>query len=179
MNKQTDNLSNSIIIFGSSRSNGKTFDAIQLVTKQYSMPIIDLAEYNVEEFNYNYQQNDDFNKIIQKSLAYKNIILATPVYWYTMSAKMKIFVDRWSDLLSANKQLGKKLQSKNLAVITSYASYPDGIDGFEKIFINIASYMKMKYLGCFFYYSGIEQIPSLDNSENSQIFIDKLKKHLL
>ncbi|NQY42460.1 MAG: flavodoxin family protein [Legionellales bacterium] len=178
MSQKKDHKSSSIIIFGSSRSKGKTFEAIQLVTKQFPIPILNLADYNVQEFDYNYQQNDDFTKIIQECLAYDTIILATPVYWYTMSAKMKIFVDRFSDLLSVNKHLGKQLQSKNLAVITSFASYPDGINGFEKIFINIARYMKMHYIGCFFYYSGIDQKPFSNNHSNSQIFISKLQKDI-
>jgi hypothetical protein len=57
-----------------------------------------------------------------------------------MSSSMKKFVDRLSDLLSTDKSIGRLLRKKNLAVISSYSVYPEGKNGFEPLFINIAKY---------------------------------------
>ena len=39
-------------------------------------------------------QNDDMNLLLEKFLDADGIILATPVYWYNVTAQMKTFIDR-------------------------------------------------------------------------------------
>lgn len=39
-------------------------------------------------------QNDDMNWLLDKFLEADGIILATPVYWYNVTAQMKTFIDR-------------------------------------------------------------------------------------
>lgn len=146
--------SDTIIVLGSSRSTGNTYTAVQQVLQQNPADFIDLNHYTIYDYSYdNSNQSDDFKNVTEKVLQYKTIILATPIYWYTMSAVMKRFVDRWTDLLDVNTP---SFAGKNLAVISSYASYPEGKDGFEDIFKNTAKFLNMNYLGCCFYYAGSE-----------------------
>jgi len=72
-------------------------------------------------------------------------ILATPVYWYTMSAQMKVFIDRLTDLITLRKDLGRMLHGKSLAVIASGsdACLPEG---FEFPFRLTCEYLRMKYI---------------------------------
>ena len=165
-----------IIIFGSSRSNGNTFKAVELVlNKIHEAEFINLADYNVSDFDYEHKnKNDDFMKLIGNLLNYKTVILATPVYWYTMSATMKRFVDRLSDLLSTDKDIGKLLRKKNLAIVSSYSIHPEGKDGFEQIFINTAKYLDMNYLGCYFHYSGDDEKIIANNSKLLAKFVGGL-----
>lgn len=88
---------------------------------------------------------------LKKMIQHNPIVLATPVYWYTMSAHMKTFLDRWSDLLDIRKDLGRRLAHKELFVIASYgASIPKG---FEDAFSQTCDYLDMSYKGCLFVYS--------------------------
>lgn len=166
----------SIIIFGSSRSNGNTFAATKLVRDNINEShLLNLADYTVNDFDYDYKnKDDDFMQIIKEVLNYKTIILATPIYWYTMSASMKRFVDRLSDLLSSDKDLGRLLRNKNLAVITSYSIHPEGKDGFETIFINTAKYLGMNYLGCYFHLACDDKKIKENNSTLLKQFIERL-----
>lgn len=161
-------IDNAIIVFGSSRSDGHTREAIDLVLNKLSVPIpvIDLADKKVAEFSYKYNQCDDFHDLIKEVLNYELIVLATPVYWYSVSAKMKCFLDRLSDLLAINKELGRRLRGKKLAVIASYYTYPEGINGFEEPIKNTAAYLGMSYLGAYFHYSG-DEIEGINKSLNS------------
>lgn len=96
---------NPIIIFGSSRSDGDTLEAIKAVIKNRSVPIIDLKNLNIAHYDYNYEnKQDDFLALAESMVQHNPIILATPVYWYTMSALMKTFIDRWSDLLDIRSE---------------------------------------------------------------------------
>ena len=46
-------------------------------------------------------QNDDANELVEKMLAADSIVLATPVYFYSMNAQLKALIDRtvsrWDD----------------------------------------------------------------------------------
>jgi hypothetical protein len=85
----------------------------------------------------------------------------------------KIFFDRFSDLLSIRKDLGRKLRRKKLFVIASFgASYPKGfVDTFEQI----CEYLGMEYLGSSFIYSGSENEGYLEQNKSEA---DKAKLKL-
>jgi multimeric flavodoxin WrbA len=141
-----------IFILGSSRSFGNTRNVLMDVSGKADIPMIDLLTKRISFFDYNHHnQRDDFIPLVESLLAYDTIVLATPVYWYSMSAIMKIFIDRISDLITIRKDLGRQLNGKNLFVIASYGtSVPRG---FEETFAQTCVYMKMHYLGTSFFHS--------------------------
>ena len=40
-------------------------------------------------------QKDDMNEILENIIKADVIVMATPVYFYTMCGQMKTFIDRW------------------------------------------------------------------------------------
>ncbi|MBR0572901.1 MULTISPECIES: flavodoxin family protein [Pasteurellaceae] len=110
-----------VIILGSSRKNGGTRKVIDELRKFSDYDVIDLLDYNISYYDYeHHNQNDDFLKIIENITEnYDVFVFATPVYWYAMSAQMKVFFDRTSDLITIAKDIGRKLRGKKTAVITS------------------------------------------------------------
>lgn len=163
-----------IIIFGSSRSDGHTFQAIKTVIQDQPIPIVDLRDLHIAPYDYTYANaGDDFISLAEKMVQYNPIILATPVYWFSMSAFMKTFIDRWSDLLDVRKDIGRRLAGKELYVISSYGvSIPSG---FEDAFSQTCSYLDMQYRGCYYFYSGhnidlIQQNASLAHPFRTRIF---------
>lgn len=144
---------NPIIIFGSSRNDGDTLEAIKLITQERQVPIIDLSQHAISYYDYEYRNRDDnFIAIAEKMVKHNPIILATPVYWYTMSATMKTFIDRWSDLLDIRKDVGRRLTGKDLYLVTSYGvTMPKS---FEDPISLTCEYMEMNYKGCYYYHSG-------------------------
>src|SRR3990167_10698154 len=167
---------NAVVVFGSSRSHGNTLNAVQKVQQQlgFELPLINLADINVSEFHYEFSQQDDFPALIQQLLEYDLIILSTPVYWYSVSAKMKCFINRLSDLLIIDKPSGRCLKDKKLAVISSYSTHPEGIDGFEPPLKNTANYFGMFYLGAYFHYCGEDA----EGIKASEISLKKFITHL-
>ncbi len=83
--------------------------------------MIDLSDYSISHFDYKHlNKEDDFISLMKKiSGDYDTLIFATPVYWYAMSCVMKDFFDRFTDLLRIEKELGRTLRNKGVAVITS------------------------------------------------------------
>jgi len=63
-----------------------------------------------------------------------------------LSAIMKTFIDRLSDLLKIKKELGRQLRKKKLMVIATSSDdseYPE----FWSPFVRTADYLGMEYLG--------------------------------
>lgn len=137
-----------VIILGSSRSKGNTGKIVDFISSKYNIEIIDLNDYKVGYFDYNFKNvGDDFIPLMETIIEkYDNLIFATPVYWYNMSGIMKVFFDRFSDLLHYQKDLGRKLRGKNMAMI-SCSNSNDLKDGFAMPFIASANYLGMNYLG--------------------------------
>jgi multimeric flavodoxin WrbA len=155
-----------IIILGSSRSFGETRKAIEKIIEDIEVPIIDLKELNISAFDYDHHNlSDDYIPLMEKITDYDILVLATPIYWYNMSAIMKIFIDRLSDLLHLRKDIGYKLRGKKLFVVASFnSSRPKS---FEDCFQQICDYMGMSYEGCSFICSGNNL--ELNNENESQI----------
>lgn len=166
-------MKNPIIILGSSRSDGNT-QKLAAALSNGSIPIVDLSQLNISPYDYEHKNSgDDYFELMEKLRLYDPVILATPVYWYTMSAIMKIFIDRLSDLLSIRKELGRALAGKHIFVLASYGtSFPDG---FEEPFRQTFSYLKMKYCGCFYHHAkhSIDGTVSSDLAKfREQFFLD-------
>lgn len=108
--------------------------------------IVNLLDFNISPFNYsaNYPPADNFYELMGIILDYSHIVFATPVYWYSMSGLMKNLVDRFTDIVTVKKEIGRKLRGKSMFLIAV------GVDeklpgGFETPFKLTAAYLGMIY----------------------------------
>jgi multimeric flavodoxin WrbA len=149
-------MSKTLVIFGSSANEGNTFKAIHMVVAgQQDIEIVNLNQIDISPFDYDQKNSsDDFLPLAQKMVEAKQIIIATPIYWYHVSAIMKVFLDRISDLLVFKKDLGRKLRNKDIFVIASYSNHPHGKKGFERNLKQVFEYLGMNYCGAFLCYNG-------------------------
>ena len=137
-----------VIIVGSSRSDGNTNRIVKAIAKQEDISIIDLNDYNISYYDYESKnKDDDFLPLIRKIIdSYEIFIFATPIYWYSMSGIMKVFLDRFSDLITIEKETGRKLRGKKVAVISNSPDKEINYD-FYMPFRKSSGYLGMEYLG--------------------------------
>lgn len=142
------NNAKAVIILGSSRSDGNMASICNQIAKQLDLSIIDLSAHNISPYDYEHNnEEDDFLPLIESLISdYEIFIFATPVYWYAMSATLKIFFDRLSDLLTIRKELGRKLRNKDTIVVTSSIGNHLGNDFW------LPFYATFNYLGMNFKY---------------------------
>lgn len=137
----------SIIISGSSRSDGNTSKIVQELKNLLEAGVVNLHNKNISAFDYEHKnKDDDFLPLMRSLVDADLLIFVSPVYWYSMSGTMKIFFDRISDCLKIEKDTGRKLRSMNLAVVSVGSDgevYPSFFTPFEKS----AAYLGMNYLG--------------------------------
>lgn len=137
-----------VLIVGSSRNDGDTMNLARQLAKMSKWNLINLNNYKFSYFDYSHNNQDDdylnlMRKIIEK---YKTLIFVTPVYWYSMSGIMKVFFDRFSDLLTIERELGRKLQGKEMAAVSCSTGENLG-DHFWLPFSETAKYLGMRYIG--------------------------------
>jgi multimeric flavodoxin WrbA len=58
---------------------------------------------------------DDFDEVAEKMKAADALIFGTPVYWFSLTAQFKLFMDRWSGFL--DKDYNSLLKDKSAAVV--------------------------------------------------------------
>lgn len=165
-----------IIILGSSRSNGNTYKVTSFLKEKSGFDLIDLKSLNINGFDYDFNnQNDDFMPLMKNIVSnYKTIVFATPVYWYAMSGIMKIFFERITDCLKIEKDIGRKLRGKSLAVI-SCGSDEELMNGFNMPFEESARYLGMNYVGDIHTWIEEDRIPDKLKVKLSA-FAEKLRK---
>lgn len=137
-----------LIILGSARKEGETKKVVAELMRMSNWDLIDLKDYKISHFDYEHQnKDDDFIGLMKRiTLDYDVFVLATPVYWYAMSGRMKVFFDRLTDLLHEEKEIGRRLRGKYMAVISS--SNGDNLgDDFWLPFKKSAAYLGMHYIG--------------------------------
>ena len=134
-------------IVGTSRRDGNTAMLADAVFRRLpSSRLANLADFSVAPYDYDHRHGaDDFIPLARLMAEAKTIVFATPVYWYAMSAQMKAFVDRLSDLTETHKPLGRALAARTVFVIaTSTYGMPAY---FERPFAQTADYFDMRWGG--------------------------------
>ena len=186
-----ENLKAVTAFMGSARSSGSTHWLLNRVIEGFNNHKSDNMVFNkVDLYNYEIKPiarsfiesteskipDDGMKELIPMILTSKVVVLATPVYWFTVSGIMKNFMDRWYDF-SDNK--GKlNLEGKGIAVVTAHAnpsasmSYP-----IFKMIEEGAKFCNMVYIG------GTDTItnaqPGTNEHEISSITADLLGKRIV
>lgn len=137
-----------VVIVGSSRNDGDTASLIKELVMQRPCTVINLTDYRIGHYDYEHtNRSDDYLPLMTQIIdTYDTLIFATPVYWYAMSGVMKVFFDRLTDLITIEKELGRKLKGKNMAVLSISNGNNIG-DYFWLPFKETAQYLHMHYLG--------------------------------
>ncbi|OUJ69890.1 flavodoxin family protein [Hymenobacter crusticola] len=133
-----------LVIVASARREGDTARLVEQVLHEVPHHLLHLLDWLVLPYRYeqDYPVADHFLPLVEQILQHPALILATPVYWYSMSGPLKGLLDRFTDLITTHKQLGRQLAGKPLFVLAS-GSDPDLPEGFDVPFRRTAAYFNM------------------------------------
>lgn len=118
-----------IALFGSSRRHGNTGQLLDHIAEMLDVEIVDLGQLRISAYDYEHRnRGDDFEPLMKRVLEFDHIIVASPVYWYSVSPPVKVFLDRISDYLDIPELLehGRRLRGKTGHIVCTsiYASAP-------------------------------------------------------
>jgi len=109
-----------IALFASSRRNGNTGQLMDRITKELEIEVVDLGNARMSAYDYEHRnRDDDFEPLMKRVLDFDQIIFASPVYWYSVSPPMKVFLDRISDFLDLPDLLNdrRRLRGKQAYIV--------------------------------------------------------------
>jgi multimeric flavodoxin WrbA len=138
-------------VIGTSRSDGNTWHLLNHVNKGLGAKVVDLSLLNISYFDYQHRNiSDDFIKTIEELLEVEILGFVSPMYWYTVSAQLKTFIDRLSDLLGPRKELGRKLKGKQTFLLATGQTEKRLTVGMEEPIKLTSDYLGMHYRGAFY-----------------------------
>jgi len=123
---------------------------VDILNQGHNSAVVNLSSLSMSYYDYDHaNREDEFIDVVNRLLEFKTIVFATPVYWYSMSAQMKTFFDRTSDLLNIRKSLGKALKGRNTYLVSTGTDM-ELPEGFEVPFKRTSDYFEMNYKGSFY-----------------------------
>jgi multimeric flavodoxin WrbA len=136
-------------LLASSRRCGNTGQLMDRIAAELNIEVVDLPGLHMSPYDYDHRnRNDDFEPLMKHVLAHDQIIFASPIYWDAVSPAMKVFLDRFSDLLELPDLLaeGRRLRGKNAYVVcTSICAVPSA--AFVGAFREVFAYLGMHFGG--------------------------------
>jgi NAD(P)H-dependent FMN reductase len=139
-----------VVLIASSRSDGNTARLARSTFAPDLVEFVDLSKRTIGYYDYDAARaEDDFVPLIERVVQAPLWVLATPLYWYTMSAQAKTSLDRMTDLLTVRKDLGRMLRGTRMAVLVS-GSDPTLPSAFDEPFRLTCGYLGVCYLGAYY-----------------------------
>ena len=138
-----------IALFSSSRRNGNTGQFLDRIAAESSLEIVDLGSMRISQYDYEHRnRGDEFEPLMQRVLAHDKIVLASPVYWYSVSPPLNVFLDRITDLLELPDLLdeGRRLRGKT-AFIVCTSIYDEAPKSFVGSLTETFEYLGMRLGG--------------------------------
>ena len=161
-----------LIILGSARKESDTKKIIDVLFAELDVVRIDLLDHRIENYNYEgyYSADDNFLQLFDTILSHNRIVFATPVYWYSMSGIMKTFFDRLTDIVTKQKEIGRKMKGKQTFLLSVGAdnSQPEG---FEIPFRLTSEYLEMNFISTL--YCKTNNLESI--TSEGLVFLNRLK----
>ena len=142
-------MNNVIALFSSSRRHGNTGQFMDRIVTELDIEVVDLATKRLWAYDYEHRnRDDDFEPLMTRVLEFERVIFASPVYWYSVSPPMKVFLDRIADFLDLPDLLsqGRRLRGKTGYVVCT-SIYAEAPKSFLGAFINTFDYLGMKFGG--------------------------------
>ncbi|CCK28168.1 NAD(P)H dehydrogenase (quinone):NADPH-dependent FMN reductase [Streptomyces davaonensis JCM 4913] len=149
-----------LFVLGSSRSDGNTEllarRAAEQLPKDVEQQWIDLTAHPLPDFEDLRHDSDRVRPtegnvalLLDATLAATDIVIASPLYWYTLSAQTKRYLDYWAGWLrTPGLDFKATLAGRTLWGVTALAEYePKVADPLIGSLNNSAAYMGMRFGG--------------------------------
>ncbi|MFC0119403.1 flavodoxin family protein [Pseudoalteromonas xiamenensis] len=89
-----------VVLFSSARENGNTGKAANQIAKRLNAELIYLDQFAIGRYSYTHShRDDDFRQLLTKLIAFDHIVIASPIYWYSMTATLKCFFERVTEFM--------------------------------------------------------------------------------
>ncbi len=151
-----------LFLLGSSRAEGNTGILARAAAEQLPAGIpqrwVDLTRLPLPDFQDGRHETDaspggeNEEVLRQATLEATDIVIASPLYWYTLSAQTKRYLDYWSGWLSApGSDFKARMGGRTLWGVTVMSDRDEAVaDGLTTTLNHTAAYLGMRFGGMLF-----------------------------
>ncbi|MFI9235241.1 NAD(P)H-dependent oxidoreductase [Streptomyces cinnamoneus] len=151
-----------LFVLGSSRPEGNTETLARAAAEQLPTGVsqrwVDLTRLQLPDFQDGrheseaWQPEENEEALRAATLEATDVVLVSPLYWYTLSAHTKRYLDYWSGWLTApGSDFKKRMAGRTLWGVTVMADPDEAVaDGLVTTLNNSAAYMRMHFGGVLF-----------------------------
>ncbi|MEE1751542.1 flavodoxin family protein [Streptomyces sp. SP18CS02] len=150
-----------LFVLGSSRSDGNTEILARAAAEQLPAGTrqrwVDLARLPLPDFQdgrheTHWPAGENEVALREATLEATDIVLVSPLYWYTLSASTKRYLDYWSGWLSApGSDFKERMAGRTLWGVTVMADRDEVVaDGLVTTLNHSAAYLRMRFGGVLF-----------------------------
>ena len=146
---------------GSPRKGGNTDTLVEQVLAGaadagYETEKVYLVDYDLtpidpvygEEANWTDPRQDVADQLVDKIVAADVVILGSPVYWFSVSGLLKLFIDRWALYQRGGERLRDLTPGKRMVVALAMADADDSyVEGILAPLRYAAKWLKMQWVG--------------------------------
>lgn len=137
-----------VIIYTSARKQGNTARQVEGLVEQSRSEVVYLEDYSILPYRYdNAYENDDFYELFDGLLKYDHWVLVSPVYWYSTTSHMKLFIDRITDYMDVEslKPKLRSLRTKRFSLFSNSIK-ETAPDAFIDMFRHTFTYLGMTFV---------------------------------
>lgn len=148
-----------LFVLGSSRTEGNTAQLAR--TAAAHLPAgaaqnwVDLSTLELPDFQDGRYEGADWQpgaveeRLRRATLAATDVVIATPLYWYSFSAQIKRYLDYWSGWLTVpGSEFAERMAGRGLWGVTVMADRDEAVAaGLDTSLHHTAAYLKMGYGG--------------------------------
>ncbi|MCX4825654.1 NAD(P)H-dependent oxidoreductase [Streptomyces sp. NBC_01142] len=151
-----------LFVLGSSRHDSNTKILTQAAAEQLpagtSQRWVDLAQLPLPDFQDGRHETDTWpageneEMLRQATVNATDIVIASPLYWYTLSAHTKRYLDYWSGWLTVpGSDFKERMTGRTLWGVTVMSDRDEAVaDGLVTTLNHTAAYMRMRFGGVLF-----------------------------
>lgn len=151
-----------LFVLGSSRPDGNTETLARAAAAQLPTGVpqrwVDLARLPLPDFQDGRHESDNWpavenEEVLRRAtLEATDIVIASPLYWYTLSASTKRYLDYWSGWLTVpGSDFKERMAGRTLWGVTVMAHEEEAVaDGLVTTLNNSAAYLRMRFGGVLF-----------------------------
>lgn len=130
-----------LFINASANPGGTTANLAGQLIKGKDYETFNLADYHIYPLGQENTSNDQFNELCGQVRKADVLIIGTPVYWSSMSAYMKIMIDRMTNVMGENNPFS----GKNLYLIIDGSAPQDTIPHVKHVWEHVSRRFNMNF----------------------------------
>ncbi|MFH9728196.1 flavodoxin family protein [Streptomyces sp. NPDC017254] len=148
-----------LFVLGSSRSDGNTEILARAAAEALPADVpqrwVDLNRLTLPDFQDGRHEDGDWQvseselMLREATLEATDIVIASPLYWYTLSAQTKRYLDYWSGWLGVpDLDFKKRMAGRTLWAVTAMSDDDEAVaDGMVTTLNHTAAYLRMRFGG--------------------------------